>query len=263
MRLEELVNKHYSQLNQNDIHIWRYIVKNKKSCSNLTIEELASRCNVSRTTILRFAQKLSLKGYSELKIYLKWETSEEVQMETEAIKVMCDGYNRAINDLAKRDFTGACKLIYEANRVFVYGSGDIQMAVAKQLKLMFLHGGECLYDIEGLSVDETFFSLVNPNDLVILISLNGESNKVVELAKKMNLLNVKVVSITKLKDNTLASLSDENIYITTSQVNYDSNYRSFESYTILYIVAEILFVRYGLYKKNRNLEKKTFKDFKN
>ena len=27
-------------------------------------------------------------------------------METEAIKVMCDGYTRAINDIAKRDFTG-------------------------------------------------------------------------------------------------------------------------------------------------------------
>lgn len=260
MRLEELVNKYYDQLNQNDIHIWRYIVNNKKKCSKLTIEELASLCNVSRTTILRFAQKLSLKGFSELKIHLKWETSEEVQMETEAIKVMCDGYTRAINDLSKRDFTGACKLIYEANRVFVYGSGDIQMAVAKQLKMMFLHGGECLYDFDGLSIDATFFSLVSPNDLVILISLNGESSKVVELAKKMKLNNVKIVSITKLKDNTLASLSDENIYITTSQVKFDSNYRSFESYTILYIVAEILFVRYGLYKRNINIEKQGLKD---
>lgn len=260
MRLEELVNKHYSQLNQNDVHIWRYIVKNKKKCSALTIEALASECNVSRTTILRFAQKLSLKGFSELKIYLKWETSEEDELETEAIKVMCDGYNRAINDIAKRDFTGACKLIYEADRVFVYGSGDIQMAVAKQLKMMFLHGGECLYDIEGLSVDETFFSLVNPNDLVILISLNGESNKIVELARKMKLSNTKIVSITKLKDNTLASLSDENIYITTAQVNFDSNYRSFESYTILYIVAEILFVRYGLYKKSRNSKRQALRN---
>lgn len=260
MRLEELVNKYYGGLNQNDIHIWRYIVSNKKKCSKLTIEELASLCNVSRTTILRFAQKLSLKGFSELKIYLKWETSEEVNMETEAVKIMCDGYTRAINDISKRDFTGACKLIYEANRVFVYGSGDIQMAVARQLKMMFLHGGECLYDFEGLSMDATFFSLVNPNDLVILISLNGESSNVVELAKKMKLNNVKIVSITKLKDNTLASLSDENIYITTSQINFDNDHRSFESTTILYIMSEILFVKYSLYKRNRDSEKQILKD---
>ena len=39
----------------------------------------------------------------------------------------------------------------------------------------------------------------------------------------MKLSNVKVLSITKLKDNTLASLSDENIYITTSQIQVDGN----------------------------------------
>jgi RpiR family glv operon transcriptional regulator len=251
MRLEELVNKHYDQLNKNDIYIWRYISSNKKKCSKLTIEELANLCNVSRTTILRFAQKLSLKGFSEFKIYLKWETTEEIQVKTDAIKTMCNGYTRAITDISNRDFTGACKLIYEANRVFVYGSGDIQMAVARQLKMMFLHGGECLYDFEGMSIDATFFSLVTPKDLVILISLNGESSKVVELAKKMNLSNVKILSITKLKDNTLASLSDESIYITTSEINFDCNYRSFESTSILYVLAEVLFVSYSLYKNNK------------
>lgn len=257
MCLEELVNKYYDQLNQNDVYIWRYIVNNKKKCSKLTIEQLAILCNVSRTTILRFAQKLSLKGFSELKIYLKWETetSKEEQTQTDSIKIMCDGYKRAIDDIAKRDFTGASKLIYEAKRVFIYGSGDIQMSVARQLKMMFLHGGECLYDFEGLSIDATFFSLVSPEDLVILISLSGESSKVVDLAKRMKLNNVKVLSITKLKDNMLASISDENIYITTSEINFDSNYRTFESTTILYITSEILFVNYSLYKKNREIEK--------
>lgn len=251
MKLEELVNKYYDDLTPNDFHIWRYIASNKKKCSDLSIEELASLCNVSRTTILRFAQKLSLKGFSELKVYLKWETSEHVEMETEPVKVICEGYKKAINDILKKDFSAVCKLIYEANRVFAHGSGDIQMEVAKELKRMFLHGGDCIYNFEDLSIDPAFFSLVNPNDLVILISLSGESSRVVELAKKLKLLNVKVVSITKLKDNTLASLSDENIYITTSVVNINSDHRSYESTVILRIIVEMLFVNYNIYKKLR------------
>ncbi|MBK1810365.1 MurR/RpiR family transcriptional regulator [Clostridium sp. YIM B02505] len=251
MKLEELVNKYYDDLTPNDFHIWRYIASNKRKCSDLSIEELASLCNVSRTTILRFAQKLSLKGFSELKVYLKWETSEQVELETEPVKVICEGYKKAINDILKKDFSAVCKLIYEANRVFVHGSGDIQMEVGKELKRMFLHGGDCIYDFEGLSIDPAFFSLVTPNDLVILISLSGESSRVVELAKKLKLLNVKVVSITKLKDNTLASLSDENIYITTSVVNINSDHRSYESTVILRIIVEMLFVNYNIYKKLR------------
>ena len=66
MKIDDLVNLHYDKLNQSDLHIWKYINAHRKESSNLTIDELASRCNVSRTTILRFAQKLSLKGYSEL-----------------------------------------------------------------------------------------------------------------------------------------------------------------------------------------------------
>jgi RpiR family transcriptional regulator, glv operon transcriptional regulator len=254
MKLEELVNKYYDELTPNDFHIWRYIASNKKKCSEVSIEELANLCNVSRTTILRFAQKLSLKGFSELKVHLNWETKEQVQVETEPVKVICEGYKRAINDISKKDFTAVCKLIYEANRIFVYGSGDIQMEVARELKRMFLHGGDCLYDFEGLTIDPSFFSFVRPNDLVILISLSGESDKVVDFAKKMKLLNVKVVSITKLKDNTLASLSDENIYITTSKISFDNSYRTYESTIILRIMVEALFVNYNIYKKGRAIK---------
>ena len=73
MKLAELVNQHYKELSSNDLYIWDYIQAHGKECQNLSIVELAQRCHVSKTTILRFAQKLSLKGYSELKVYLSWE----------------------------------------------------------------------------------------------------------------------------------------------------------------------------------------------
>ena len=71
MKLQELVNSHYDSLNENDIHIWEYILAHNKECENLTIDELASRCYVSRTTVMRFAQRIGLKGYAELKSYLR------------------------------------------------------------------------------------------------------------------------------------------------------------------------------------------------
>ena len=57
MKLEELINQHYDHLNENDFYIWNYISKHKKECEKLAIDQLAYKCNVSRTTILRFAQK--------------------------------------------------------------------------------------------------------------------------------------------------------------------------------------------------------------
>lgn len=73
MRLEELLNQYSDRLSENDLYIWDYVEKHKKQCENMTIEELARKCNVSRTTVLRFTKKLSLKGFGEFKVHLRME----------------------------------------------------------------------------------------------------------------------------------------------------------------------------------------------
>lgn len=254
MRLSELVNKNYNSLNQNDILIWQYISQNKKLCSKSTIEELAGKCNVSRATISRFTQKLSLNGFSEFKVLLKMELADVPDFQGESVQIVCDGYIHAIEDLSKKDFTSACKLMYDSKRIFVCGSGDIQRKVAQQLKRIFFHGGICLYDFDGLSVNDAFFSIARPDDLVIMISLSGESDKIVQLAQRMKLHNIKVLSITKLRQNSLARLSDENIYISTTQVPVGPNFGEFEVTTIFYILIEILFIRFSLYRKQRAID---------
>ena len=77
MKLEALVYDNYKSLNENDKYIWKYILNNKKECENMSIQDLAANCNVSHTTILRFAQKLGLNGYSELKFCLKLENNKK------------------------------------------------------------------------------------------------------------------------------------------------------------------------------------------
>ena len=71
MKLEELVNRNYQQLNDNDLYIWNYIIHHRKECERLSIDELALRCSVSRSTILRFSKRLGLKGYAEFKVFLR------------------------------------------------------------------------------------------------------------------------------------------------------------------------------------------------
>ena len=63
MKLDELVNKHYGQLNENDLYIWNYISSHRKECEKLAIDQLAFKCSVSRTTVMRFDQKMYLKCY--------------------------------------------------------------------------------------------------------------------------------------------------------------------------------------------------------
>ena len=90
MKLEALISKHYDSLNPNDLIIWRYIYKHKEKCANMSIEALAEACSVSRSTVMRFAQKLGLAGYSELKVHLRWELEEIRDTPEHFADMVCD-----------------------------------------------------------------------------------------------------------------------------------------------------------------------------
>lgn len=84
MKIEELVNKHLQMPNPTNLIVWRYIYAHKKECCYMSIYDMAEACNVSRTTILRFAKKLSLDGFSDLKALLKQEAGRHIEPAPEA-----------------------------------------------------------------------------------------------------------------------------------------------------------------------------------
>lgn len=88
----------------------------QKQCENMTIEELARKCNVSRTTVLRFTKKLSLKGFGEFKVHLRMENDDKKQDTSKAVKV-CLTYEEMMRDMVQQDFKEISKLIYQAKRI--------------------------------------------------------------------------------------------------------------------------------------------------
>ena len=94
MRLEELVNSNYNKLNDNDLLIWQYIQSHKKQCCDISIEELADVCCISRTTISRFTQKLCFKGFREFKIHLKLEYDADQVHKDVLLDEVCGNYTK-------------------------------------------------------------------------------------------------------------------------------------------------------------------------
>lgn len=251
MAITDLVKANYKRLNENDIYIWDYIDSHRKECCQLTIEELAARCNVSRTTILRFAKKLSMEGFSELKIHLKMEQEERRKPDTDIVKLVCNDYRKRIDEMEKADYSDICRRIYEAKRIFVYGSGAVQSFVAKEFKRAFLSAQICMYQIEGSWGEHMLVAdVLQEGDLVIIVSLSGESRHVVEFAKMVKMRGIPIISMTKLKNNTLAQMSDESLYISTSVVGtaYIDNY---ETTTLFFMTVEMLLIKYLIYLEQR------------
>lgn len=79
MKIDELVRDHYVDLGDIDRDIWRYISIHRYEAANSTLVDLAAKCNASKSAVLRFAQRLGFRGFSEFKYALKAEVEADAR----------------------------------------------------------------------------------------------------------------------------------------------------------------------------------------
>lgn len=162
---------------------------------------------------------------------------------------MTESYHKMMDELVKADFSNFFSKLKEADRVFVYGSGSSQSRVASEMKRIFLPVKEMI-DLQGHDLCYALKKIATPKDLVIIISLSGESEPVVELAKVLRTKHVSTVSITSLSSNKLASLSEDNLYI--HSVRVPSQYQlDYEFTTPYFILIEYLYLSYQVYLQKK------------
>lgn len=251
MRFEEVINNNYSKLNENDLYILKFICSNKKECSNLSINNLGDKCNVSRTTILRFTQKLGFKGYSEFKVFLRWEEEEDDnKIEKDYVNKFYLDLEETKKNLKQKNLWEISKLLYDANRVFIYGTGMTQKAIATEMQRTFLSSRKYFYVIEGETELQTVISDITQKDVIIIITLFGSRDFLREIVNNLNLNGIKYISMTKFSDNIIARNTNYNLYISTTPINISKD-RTHESTALFFLLVDILFREYINYVENQ------------
>ncbi|MDO4168295.1 MAG: MurR/RpiR family transcriptional regulator [Lachnospiraceae bacterium] len=252
VRLEELVNQNYHRLNENDLLIWRYIQSHKKECQNIAIEDLAHKCCISRTTISRFTQKLSFRGFREFKVHLQMEYAREKVDSDNLVDEVCENYIQCIKTAKSMDMSEICEHIYKARRLFAFGTGESQRAAVGLLKRLFLNVKRFFITVHGKSEIDMAIEDLGPEDFAMIISLSGETDLAVESAKKLKAKGVYTVSITRLSENSLARICDQNLYITASYLMNVSGILV-ETTGMYFNVIEILGARYIAYLNDKEV----------
>ena len=254
MKLEEVINENKQNLTSTDMVIWKYILNHRSQIRRISIHELAKECCVSSTTIVRFAQKLGFDGFSDLKSSLKHEESQSVQSQ-DIYESLEKFYSKTLSNLMKRNYDNASRLIHEANRVFIFASGYVQSNVVQELKRLFLYDSVLIYDIGGRDEFYSILKTANKDDLFIIVSLSGESHLVTEFSLQLELKGIPIISITRLRENTLASRSTENLYVFSEQFQLnDDTQLPFKTMSSYFLLVEIWYVNYRMYVKNQSMK---------
>lgn len=246
MKIEELMNQSYDSLSVNERYICRFILENRKDCCHYTIDEFASLCHVSKTMLVRFSQKLGLPGFGELKAVLRLEQQEQGRGTDQLMNTVVSSYHKMVDDISKKNLNSLFEKMTAADRMLVYGSGYAQARVASELKRIFLPVHKTIFHIHGHDIVPALSRMVTKKDLVIIISLSGESQAVLELGEELRLKQVPALSITRMANNRLASLCEENLYINSIRLP-DEYGIEYEISTPYFILIELLFLKYQVY----------------
>lgn len=257
MRLEEIINAYNRNLNPTDMAILQFILNNRSQMRHISIHDLAKKCCVSSTTVVRFAQKLGFDGFSDLKSLLKREYPVKETQPQDILLSLEKFYSKTWTNLLKRNYDNASRLVHEANRIFAFASGYVQSNVVRELKRLFFYDNVLIYDIGGKDEFYSVLKTANKDDLFIFVSLSGESHHVTEFSQQLQLKGIPLISITTLHENTLASRSTENLYIFSEEFQINSPEQiPFKSMFTYFLLTEIWYVNYRIYVKNQNSQEK-------
>lgn len=248
MRLEELINENYERLNDNDMQVLKYILNHKKSSHSLGINELSDICYVSRSSIHRMTKKLGFSGYSEFRVFLKWEDQAD-EPGGNHVDVLEKDITATLKNLASTDFERISQLLYNADQIFIYGTGTAQITCAIEAQRLFAIINRFITIIHDKVEFESIYPGIKENDVVIILSLSGDTPAIIPQAKQLTARGIDFISITNLKNNRLAQMSPYNIYATTTAKN-STNGTEIVSFIPFHITIEYMFREYVEYTDN-------------
>ena len=242
MRLEALINKNYDLLTANDREIANVIFRDKQAVRKMNSAQLSEHLHVSRTTFVRFMKKLGIQSFAEFKVLMEEEENRQ-ESQVFHLRDIVDQYHSMIEELQRHDYDKICRMIFCAENIYLYGSGNEQKAIAEEFKRIFLIFGKCCIDLFDLGEVEFAKKRFHSKDIFLAISLSGENPDAVRVMRCVQGSEIQTVSLTRWANNSLARMCQENLYVGTRTVS-QSESRSYEMVAAFYILLDILSVRY-------------------
>ena len=185
MQLDNLIQDNYNRMNANDRRIWQYICEHREECRQMSLRQLADACEVSQTTILRFLQMLGMDGFNDFKAFLKWDSLNLSTCNQRSIEQNCFNLTRTITAIQQADCSELFCRMDRAYRIYAYGSGGVQKAVARAFKNYMLLAERLLHVIEGAEERLVSMYQIKEGDVFFLLSVTGNDTAILDYAKAL------------------------------------------------------------------------------
>ena len=201
-----------------EILIYNYIMQNSQNIRYMTIRELADAVHVSTSAIMRFCKKLDCEGYAEFKVQFKMHLEETKEKQPlNDISEIIHYFQSDNNEEFEQNISQVTQLVSQAKQIIFVGIGTSGI-LGKYGARYFSNIGKFSYFI-----DDPFYPNIggiSDDAVVIMLSVSGETEQTLNLARFFLQQRCTLVSITNSTNSTLAKMSQYNLsYYMTNQKN--------------------------------------------
>ncbi|MGM7719746.1 MurR/RpiR family transcriptional regulator [Metabacillus sp. Hm71] len=206
----------YKQLSESERYLLEYIFKNIENIPDISIVKLSEEANVSTATIVRLMKKIGHDGFTSFKYNIKDKLNSKESIEAideidtkiqHAIKKNELEVLNTIQMINRGTIEDTIQKIYDADKIYIFARGFSEMIANEMTIKLQLLGKNCEMHNDP-NIIRVISSKLKEKHLAIFISLNGETEELVEACKNFKIKNISTVTITASLDSTLARLSE-------------------------------------------------------
>ena len=226
IRMQEMMDS----LSPKEQQLARYIISQPALVVNMSIDELATSCSVSTSTVIRLCKNLRYSGFKDLCRSLCCDLSTGADVDFEDIhpgdtpenvmRNICLSSIRAIeNTMALtnvEDLNSAVDVLCAAERIDFYGmgtSGSVALDAGSKFtrinKTVIAHADSHNQILSALTL--------GPKDAAVLISYSGETSDILNVAEEIRKQGTTIITLTQYSKNSLAALGDINLYCVSTE----------------------------------------------
>lgn len=249
-----LIRARYNTLSPDQRKIADYVLQNPRIVMLGSLNDVASACKVSETTIIRFLRKLDYSSYQVFKVNIAQELSssktnavyEEVSSDDDTEHIMSKVFQstvRSITDsqqvIKPEDIDRMMGLILKARKVLIIGVGA-SAAIANDFYHKMLKIGINVVVCNDPHLMNIISMNLTSKDLLVTISHSGESREVlgaVTLAKEQG---CPIGAITSFPKSRLSAIADAIILSSSLETQLRSD--AMTSRIIQLVIIDILHI---------------------
>lgn len=223
MWLDDRIIQSADNLTRNDLEILEDIKKISGEVTNFNIIEMAGRLHTSKSTLLRLAQKLGFKGYSEFKYHFSLNVQSNIRSGDDDLKnLIKKDIDQTIRLAENTNFASLVKLIRESKTIYCYGTGNSQKKALEEFSRLLLTIDKHVIVIPTSTEFPLIMSMISKNDVLFICSLNGNTPKIKEVISSLEKVEIPIIGISKFSQNYLSEHSDLMYYYYCTSF-FDSN----------------------------------------